>query len=158
MSLSIKIITILSRLTYGINVTFKPFHKQHDVLEYELLKYIQDFVSDEYIETFSEHVSRINLAQRQVQTTVLFEWKFPGWFDWKRKNYFEPREGIKKLVNYEITFDTGKKVSGNIVSIGGVLCNMTFSQPLNFLKNEIVESVKIKKGSIVNESKLESLS
>jgi len=148
--LYLKILYAISRATIGIRVALNPVFPAILKLEKELLSQLRELVSQEYRSIYDEHVSKINFMQRQSgnRLSVLFNWKFPGRYDWERSKYFEPREGTKKQLNFKISFPDGEELHGNLVSIDGVLCNITFGEDITFFKKYTTFEVIAKSGVI----------
>jgi len=150
-------ISILSRSVFTwprilLNKVWHPI----PYLERRVLETAEDFILQDYLPIYREQISCINYAQRQFQRTVLFEWKFPGRFNWQRNQYFKPLKGQNKVVNYEIEFENGKKLHGNILADDGVICNVTHGEWPGYFKKTKIKIIRIRKGSIVDRKKVKA--
>lgn len=154
----IDILTVFFRATNGIRVAFNPIFTPTRPIVSTLLTELKVHVDETYIATYCEHVAKVNYSQLQSanRLVVLFQWRFPGWYSWKRDHYFEPTEGTKKLLNFKIVFEDGRELHGNLVSIDGVLCNITFSEDLSFFRKVKISKVIAKSGSIKKREKAQA--
>ena len=144
------VMTAIFRSTNGIRVGLNPVFPPLSFIERKLLDDLRPHIDEKHVSTFDEHVAAINFAQRQSgnRLTVLFSWKFPGNYNWNRNLYFEPREGTKKLLNFKLVFPDSKEIHGNLVSIDGVLSNISFGEDLSLYKKYKAFEVFAKSGAI----------
>lgn len=113
----------------GIRVLLNPFWHPISKTERRILEEVRPFIDEKYFPVFEEHLSKINFSQRQSgnKITVFFNWKFPGWYDWGRTSYFFKKNKKKKILRYYAEFSNGKTLKGNLISLDGNFCNMTFN-------------------------------
>ncbi len=119
---------VLSRSLYGLRVALNRVFPPFSALEQKVLSTIEMNVRAEYLERYQDHVSRVNLIQRDGghRRVRMYNWRFPGWYSWTRKELFEPTTGVSKLARFRFQLDDGSQVGGSLVSIDGVICNITF--------------------------------
>lgn len=129
-------ITLLGRLLNGVIVLFNPIFPPLSPLETKLLADVRERVSSEYLTAYDEHIARINFVQRDGgdRLTRMYSYAFIARYDWKRNEYFEPVNGIRKLIQFQLDFGDERQVFGSIVSIDGVLCNITFGEDIRDLR------------------------
>lgn len=144
-------ITTFSRFTIGARVAANTWFPVFTKMEARLLAELRGFVSAEFRAVFDEHIGCINYCQRDGGHRALrmYQWKFPAHYDWRRTAYFEPRDGIGKQLRYVITFDNEDPLGGTLVSIDGVLCNLTFGADISHLQDRTNFDLRVRSGLLL---------
>ncbi|MDP5190046.1 hypothetical protein [Rheinheimera baltica] len=148
----IDILLVVQRVLLVFRVLLNPVFPPFNRLEMRVIEEIEKQIKPEFKSVYQEHLSLINFVQRDAggRLARMYTWRFPGYYSWARKQYIEIEAGTVKLARFSLHFKCGDVIHGSLVSIDGVICNMSFGESLNLYKSAELLQIKIKPSLITS--------